>query len=81
MECLSLLLEFARLAKAQGVRLVQLTSYGNYPRAILKTAGFVARTDENLLISIGCQTPELQDRIYNSDNWFITDADAHGAGV
>lgn len=77
----ALLLEFARLIKTKGVRLIQLSSYGKYPRSILKAAGFVPRTDEHLLFSIGSQTAELQDNIYTSDNWFLTDADAHGAGV
>lgn len=80
-ECLTLLLEFARLIKTKGVRLVQLTSYGKYPRPMLRAAGFVPRTDEHLLFSIGSQAVELQDKIYNSDNWFLTDADAHGAGI
>ena len=60
------------------VGLVKVSSYGARATTAMERLGFVFR-EENLLFSLSCNVAELESVIYNADNWFLTEADAHGA--
>lgn len=72
---------FAQAQKRQGAVMIEVVSYGHLARALLRKSGFIQRPSENLLFAIACKDASNERDSFNSEQWFITEADAHGAGV
>lgn len=72
---------FAQEQKRRGAAIIEVTSYGMLARTVLLKTGFIQRPSDNLLFSIAHNGISSKWDIVNSEQWFITEADAHGAGV
>ena len=63
--------------QARGFGLVKVSTYGERCQLAMENLGFIQRK-ENLLFSLSCNDADVAASLYEPDNWFLTDADAHG---
>lgn len=63
---------------ANNYDLLEVPSYGNTIKSVLKNQDLINRSGE-FLFSLDCNDERLKEKLSDHTIWFLTDADAHGA--